>query len=383
MFMPPKSKNKNLGAMFQTTTLKSGAFPAAVPVTEEEKALAEHISLDLLLDNPYQPRMAVNEESLRELAAIIKQQGFQGVLVARPHSSQPGAYQITAGHRRRDAARIAGEESILTVVREISDQDMAILAVTENIQREDLTPLEEGKIFCMMMDTMGMTLENVAQVVGKSESYVRNRRRVALSPEDIQQMVIQRPDSLRAVVYLLKVEDKNQRTPIIDLIVRGELTADQVDHYVKTLGQKGVQMPSLPAHGEAIPLTTIVPPSSPADEKESVGIPRSPEVQKFPVSSATASEGYTRQPAVSPVITSSRLEDHATHLEQSKKESAALAEQSKLAIIQKQLLAYSKRLSQRRAQDKAISREEWQMLLEIAQLVQGLVHSSDQEADNS
>lgn len=242
--MPAKKQKANYGALFNAgAAIHSGAFPKAESITsttlsEEDYSSVQMLPIDDLLDNPYQPRLLMDEESLQQLAATIKDQGFQGVLVARVHPTEAGMYQITAGHRRREAAKKAGLATLPVVVKKISDEDMAVLAVTENIQREDLTPLEEGKIFCLMMEQMGLTLEQVAESVKKSESYVRNRRRVAMAPEDIQQMVAKKPDSLRAVFYLLKVEDKTVRSSIIELILQGQLTADQVDQYVKTLEQK-------------------------------------------------------------------------------------------------------------------------------------------------
>jgi ParB/RepB/Spo0J family partition protein len=242
--MAPKKAKTNYGALFNAgAALQSGAFPKAAAeslsrLAEEDLTSVQLLPLEVLLSNPYQPRETMDEEALQQLAQTIQSQGFQGVLIARPHPTQGENYQITAGHRRRDAAKRAGLTSLPVVIKEISDQDMAILAVTENIQREDLTPLEEGRIFSTMMETMGMTLEQVAEAVGKSESYVRNRRRVAQAPEDIQQMVVRKPDSLRAVFYLLKVEDISVRASLIEMIVQGQLIADQVDQYVKTLEQQ-------------------------------------------------------------------------------------------------------------------------------------------------
>lgn len=259
--MAPKRTRANYSALFSAgAAIQPGAFPKAPEPTpsDEELAAVQMISVDDLLDNPYQPRENMDEESLQQLVQTIKDQGFQGVLVARPHPTQSRKYQITAGHRRRDSARLAGLKDLPVIVKEIADQDMAVLAVTENIQREDLTPLEEGKIFCLMMDTMGMTLEQVAQAVKKSESYVRNRRRVAMAPEDIQEMVAQKPDSLRAVFYLLKVESQEERAKIIPLILQGKLIADEVDQYVKALKETTLAAPPQPREEipQASPLAT-------------------------------------------------------------------------------------------------------------------------------
>src|SRR2546430_7296212 len=193
-----------------STTLASSVF--ATRVQEEEQRLIHEkeplqIALERLLDNPYQPRVSMEEEGLQQLAETIAAHGFQGVLVARPHPQQAGFYQLTAGHRRREAAKRAGLKTLPVIVHPWSDQDMATLAATENIQREDLSPLEEGKLFQVMIDEMWLTQVDVANAIKKDRGYVRNRLRLAGAPADIQAFVAVKPDSMRAVIYLLDIED--------------------------------------------------------------------------------------------------------------------------------------------------------------------------------
>jgi len=267
--MAPKKQKANYSALFNTgATLQPGAFPrmeglSEALLAEGDETQVQMLALEVLLDNPHQPRSAVDEEGLQQLTLTIQDQGFQGVLVARPHPVQSEAYQITAGHRRREAARRAGLTALPVVVKDFTDQEMAIMAVTENIQREDLAPLDEGKLYCIMMESMGMTLEQVAGAVKKSESYVRNRRRVAMAPPDIQQMVVRKPDSLRAVFYLLKVEDAEKRAPIITLLLQGKLTADEVDQYVKTLEKQAAEGDLSSRPGAASPPATPIEDRSP------------------------------------------------------------------------------------------------------------------------
>lgn len=190
------------------------------------------IEIEQLGDNPYQPRLSADEAGLKELAQVIKAQGFQGVLVARRHPETVGQYQLTAGHRRREASRQAGLTLLPVVVKELSDEEMAGLAITENIQREDLTPLEEGRIFLLMAEEMGYTHEQVAREIGKNRGYVENRLRVARAPEDIQRLVAEKPDSLRAVSNLIKVTDPALRREAIELLKIGKLTADDLAAYL-------------------------------------------------------------------------------------------------------------------------------------------------------
>ncbi len=190
------------------------------------------VGIERLHDNPYQPRLKADDTNLKELAQVIKSQGFQGVLVARPHPDMSEHYQITAGHRRREASKQAGLSMLPVVVKELSDEEMAGLAITENIQREDLTPLEEGRIFLLMAEEMDYTHEQIAREIGKNRGYVENRLRVARAPEDIQALVSQKPDSLRAVSNLIKVSDPRRRQEAIELLKSGKLTADDLTTYL-------------------------------------------------------------------------------------------------------------------------------------------------------
>jgi|GEM_PF-1355842 len=209
----------------------SGLFASAV-ATESDVRQAIPISIEKLLNNPYQPRNPARDDNIDELAGVIKSQGFQGVLVARPDGVNKGFYQLTAGHRRREAARRAGLTTLPVVVRELSDEEMVTLAITENIQREDLTPLEEGKIYLLMSEEMGYTHEQVAREIGKKRGYVENRIRVARAPRDVQALILVKPDSLRAVANLIKVKDEADRAEIIQGMLSGDLTVEDLPGYI-------------------------------------------------------------------------------------------------------------------------------------------------------
>lgn len=212
----------------------SRLFASSLSATPDVRR-AISVSLERLSDNPYQPRTRVDEEALNELATVIKEHGFQGVLVAREDPEQRGFYQITAGHRRREAAKRAGLAAIPVVLEALDDQDMAALAITENIQREDLTPLEEGRIYLLMREKFNFTYELIAGKVGKSLGYVYNRARVAMAPEDIQSLVTAKPDSLRAVANLIKIESAEERAPLIQGLLAGTITTDDLPVYIEDM----------------------------------------------------------------------------------------------------------------------------------------------------
>lgn len=193
------------------------------------------VPLDRLLDSPYQPRTRMSDESLDELAGVIRAQGFQGVLAARPHPERGGMYQLTAGHRRREASKRAGLPALPVVVRDLTDEEMVTLAITENIQRDDLTPLEEGRIYLLMNREMGYKLEQIGREVGKTLGYIYNRVRAAKAPPDVQAFVEAKPDSLRAVANLIKVESEQERAEIIKHLLAGTLTTDDLPIYIRDL----------------------------------------------------------------------------------------------------------------------------------------------------
>ncbi len=191
------------------------------------------VGIEYLLDNPYQPRLDANETSLDELAEVIRQQGFQGVLVARQRRGIGDQYELTAGHRRREAARRAGLRVLPVVVQELTDEEMVVRAITENIQREDLSPLEEGRIYQLMQQEMGYSYRQIAREVGKKLGYVQNRIRVAQAPPDVQAMVRARPETLHAVRYLVDIESEALRGEIIRQLLAGALTNDDLRSYAE------------------------------------------------------------------------------------------------------------------------------------------------------
>lgn len=190
-----------------------------------------------LEDNPYQPRLQVDPAGIQELATVIQTQGFQGVLVARPHPTIRGRYQLAWGHRRRDAAQAAGLATIPVMVRPLSEEDMLEVALTENIQREDLTPLEEGRAFDLMLTKLEYTYEQVAGAVGKGKGYVQNRVRLARAPADVQAFMTRKPDSLRAVASLVTIAEPTLRAQVIQQLVAGRLTTDEIPGYLDALRQ--------------------------------------------------------------------------------------------------------------------------------------------------
>jgi ParB family chromosome partitioning protein len=144
------------------------------------------IPLDLLDPNPFQPRVAFPRESLDELADSIRARGILQPILARSHPAHPERFYIVAGERRWRAAQLAGLHEVPAIVREMSDAEAATAALIENLQREDLNPMEEAEGYSRALDELRITQEKLAEALGKSRSYVTNALRLLNLPPAVQ-----------------------------------------------------------------------------------------------------------------------------------------------------------------------------------------------------
>lgn len=144
------------------------------------------IPLDLLDPNPFQPRMTFESDALEDLAASIRERGILQPILARAHPTQPERFYIVAGERRWRAAALAGLHEVPAVVREMSDAEAAIAALIENLQREDLNPIEEAEGYSRLLDELGLTQEKLAESLGKSRTHVTNVLRLLNLPPPVQ-----------------------------------------------------------------------------------------------------------------------------------------------------------------------------------------------------
>lgn len=143
----------------------------------------EQVPVDLILPNPFQPRRDIDEQGLGELAEVMKSMGFFGALLGR---RQQRHIQLAYGERRWRAAKMAGLQEIPMEIRTLSDEDMFNIAVVENEQRRDLTQLEVGEAFLRAQEQFGLSERQIAERLGKSKGYVRNRIETARLPEDLK-----------------------------------------------------------------------------------------------------------------------------------------------------------------------------------------------------
>jgi ParB/RepB/Spo0J family partition protein len=172
--------------------------------------------------NPEQPRLAFDEATLQELAASIREHGVLQPILVRPLGSN--RYQLIAGERRWRASKLADLETIPALVEEIDDDTALEISIIENLQREDLSPLDEAAMYDRMIHEHGYSVRKLAQKLGKDKGYLENRLRLADAPPEVRELVSVRKDTLSHAYELLKVDDPKKRRKLADQVARGELS---------------------------------------------------------------------------------------------------------------------------------------------------------------
>jgi len=180
------------------------------------------VPVDHIDPNPQQPRVVFEEAALEELASSIREHGILQPILVRPIG--PNRYQIVAGERRWRASRLAGLMSIPALIEEIDDDTALEISIIENLQREDLTPLDEAAMYDRMVHEHGYSIRKLAEKLGKDKGYLENRLRLAGAPDEIRELVSLRKDSLSHAYELMKVEDPKKRRRLTQQVARGELT---------------------------------------------------------------------------------------------------------------------------------------------------------------
>jgi ParB family transcriptional regulator, chromosome partitioning protein len=195
----------------------------------KEDAVIE-ISIKELRPNPYQPRKIFKAEAIEELKNSILQHGILQPIIAK--KSVKG-YEIVVGERRFRAAKAAGLKKVPVVVRDLTSQQMMELAVLENLQREDLTPIEEAIAYQSLLDKLSLTQEELAKRLGKSRPHITNHIRLLSLPQDIQELISEGKISMGHGRALLGLKKKTQLNPIVEKIVRDELNVRQLEQLIQ------------------------------------------------------------------------------------------------------------------------------------------------------
>jgi ParB family chromosome partitioning protein len=181
-----------------------------------------HVPIDWIEPNPENPRLLFEESALAELASSIREHGVLQPILVRPAGRDH--YQLVAGERRWRAARLAGLVAVPALIEELDDDAALEIAVIENLQREDLSPLEEANMYEKMVTEHGYSIRKLAQKLGKDKGYLENRLRLADAPEEIRALVSVRKDTISHAYELMKVQDPKKRKRLAAQVASGQLS---------------------------------------------------------------------------------------------------------------------------------------------------------------
>ena len=186
----------------------------------------KELKLSDLRVNPYQPRKIFDEEALQELAESIKEHGvIQPIIVKKSIKG----YEIVAGERRYRASQLAGKETIPAIIRDFTDEQMMEIAVLENLQRENLNPIEEAEAYKNLMQSLNLNQEQLAKKVGKSRSHITNILGILNLPESIKELIITNKITMGHARVLSKLEDKEKIETLAAKTITDNLSVRQLE----------------------------------------------------------------------------------------------------------------------------------------------------------
>ena len=216
--------------------------------TERHTGVPSTLALHEMVAGVYQPRTRMDEGALYELAESIKAQGIMQPILVRPLTDGPqaGKYEIIAGERRFRASKLAGLTEVPVLVRDVPNEAAAAMALIENIQREDLNPLEEAQGLQRLVKEFGLTHEQAAQAVGRSRSAASNLLRLLQLAEPVQTMLMAGDLDMGHARALLALEKATQITAAHQIAAK-KLSVREAEHLVKKLGAEFNLVPQKPA----------------------------------------------------------------------------------------------------------------------------------------
>lgn len=214
------------------------------PIVEPDDAggrTYRSVPIDSVVPNRLQPRTVFDEEKIRELSESIKEQGIIQPLVVSPVGD--GRYELIAGERRLRAARLAGFEEVPVIIKKVDDEGLLAISIIENIQREDLNPIEEARAFQELTGQFGLTQEDVAKKVGRSRSSVANSLRLLALPRLIQEDVAAGRYSAGHARAILSIEGLHDQLKFRERIIRHLPTVRDVEKMVQSFGSGAKKAP--------------------------------------------------------------------------------------------------------------------------------------------
>lgn len=206
-------------------------LPAAKPVAISELSEIQHLRVDAIVPNRYQPRQNFSAQELAELTDSLKQSGLlQPILVRRKGD---GIYELISGERRWRAAKEAGLETIQAVIRNCGDEESVVLALVENLQRADLNPMEMARAYHRMMNEFGLTQDIIARRVGCERSSIANIVRLIQLPLEIQQLIESSQLSMGHAKVILGLPGQNEQLRVAQLVVSKALSVRETEKFLE------------------------------------------------------------------------------------------------------------------------------------------------------
>ena len=232
-----RALGRGLEELFNNENLNLNQFEESIYDTVKTDEIID-IPLSNLRVNPYQPRKIFDEEALKELAASIKEHGvFQPIIVKESIKG----YEIIAGERRYRASKLAGKETIPAIIRNFNDEQMMEIALLENLQRENLTSVEEAEAYKSLIEKLSLTQEELAKKVGKSRSYITNLLGLLNLPQNVKDMINENKISMAHARVLSKLEDNEEIVRLANKIVDEHIS-------VRNLEEMSKEQPYLKKH---------------------------------------------------------------------------------------------------------------------------------------
>ncbi len=200
----------------------------------DEKGKVIELSISKIHPNPWQPRRDFDEESLAALASSIKEKGLiQPITVRSREKDGSFEYELVTGERRLRAAKLAGLSVIPSIITSYSDDNMAEMALIENLQREDLNPIEEGEAYQTLIDTYALSVNDMAERVGKSRSYVANILRLSSLADEVKAMLREKKLTVGQARPLLALESAEEQVRLAKEILENGMSAREIERLMK------------------------------------------------------------------------------------------------------------------------------------------------------
>ncbi|CAH0416813.1 ParB/RepB/Spo0J family partition protein [Periweissella fabaria] len=221
-------EGKGLGALLSSNNID-------IDIEDLNAEKVHKIHLDEIVPNPFQPRKNFDQAALEDLAASIKNEGvFQPIIIRQPKRTVK-QYEIIAGERRFRASKMAGLDTIPAIVRDLSNEQMMQVAVIENLQREDLSPIEEAQAYHTLMENLNITQSELAKRLGKSRPFIANYLRLLTLPLSVKDLVEQGSLSMGQARTLLGLKAKDQITTVAKRVIEEGITVRQLEELVSEL----------------------------------------------------------------------------------------------------------------------------------------------------